>query len=719
MEESDQTKPVGDEAPTNAEAVPENVFEEAGASKGAGETFNPFEDGVEKVAEPVNDEPAVEDSKSEAPTSDEPKVEALAAEESKAGEPAALPDKPIKRRPVWVHLIVLFFQLLFLAPIYVGILAGAVGAGVGWHYFDESARLDLELVGRPDVGALVRDANGIEIGRAGSMNRVLIQREEIPQHFVDALIAAEDQRFFVHPGFDPVGSFRAALANLRSEAIREGGSTLTQQLARDVYRLEGRNIDRKLSEIAAAVRIEKRYSKDEILANYLNRIYFGSGFYGLGAAARGYFGKKVGELTVDESALICGVIPSPSKYSPFVDADLAKKNRDQTLRRMNEIGKLTDGEYKMCLAKETRVASSREDSLKRGQIAYLIARIERELREEIATWPEPPASLDGFTIETSVDLAAQQEAAQLMDRHLGLLSKDAAEKDPLEAAVVLIENRTGQIVLSVGSRDYQRSEYDRAIAMKRPPGSAFLPFLYAAAYESGPFTPETILLDAPFDNREMGLGAIGGVLGEWSTENPANRWEGGITAAEALTKSKNSPSARLALKVGLSNVRRIARSCGIETELREMPGSLLGASEASLTELTRAYTVFANGGTPAPGPRLIREIRDASGKIVARPASYASAPALKESTAKAIVGNLAPSGPLPGARGKSGTTATFTDAWHFGFNGTYTWGVWIGRDRFTPIRPLAFGSEIASPLADAIAAGTVKKATPVASSKTP
>jgi len=647
---------------------------------------------------------------------------AVAAPVSLVGEGNAgdgNPDKPVKRRPVWLHLIVLFFQVLFLTPVYAGILAAAVGAGVGWHYLDESARLDLGLVGRPEVGALVVDANGVEIGRAGSMNRVIIRREDIPVHFVDALIAAEDQRFFVHPGFDPVGSFRAALANMRSEAIKEGGSTLTQQLARDVYRLEGKNIDRKLSEIAAAVRIEKRYSKDEILVHYLNRIYFGSGFYGLGAAARGYFGKKVGDLTADEAALICGVIPSPSRYSPFVSPERARENRDQTLRRMNEIGKLGDSELVMSLARDTRVASSRDDALKRGQIAYLIARIERELRAELETWPEPPGSLDGLTVETSVDLAAQQEAAQKMDRYLGQIEKGPVEKDPLEAAFVLIENRTGHIVVSVGSRDYQRSEYDRAVEMKRPPGSAFLPFLYAAAFESGSFTPATVLLDAPFDNREMGLGAIGGVLGEWSTENPANRWEGGITAAEALAKSKNSPSARLALGLGLDPVRRVVRSCGIGTELREMPGSLLGASEASLIELTRAYSVFANGGTPAPALRLIREIRDASGKIAARPASNAPAPALKETTTGAILGSLSSSGAVPGARGKSGTTATFTDAWHFGFDKTHAWGVWIGRDRFTPIRPLAFGSEIATPLAESIVSGFPRERKPVASSTAP
>lgn len=641
-----------------------------------------------------------------------------AAKQAPRPESAADPDKPLKKRPVWLHLIVLFFQLLFLAPVYAGLLAGAVGAGVGWYYFDGSADLDLGLVARPDIGALVKDVKGVEIGRAGSMNRLLLTREEIPPHFIDALIAAEDQRFFVHPGFDPVGSIRAAWANYRSEAIREGASTLTQQLARDVYRLEGKNFDRKLAEIAAAVRIERAYSKDEILVLYLNRIYFGSGFYGLGSAARGYFGKQASELTIDESALICGTIPSPSRYSPFVNADQAKKNRDQTLRRMHDTGTLTADELDRFLAKEVKVASSREDSLERGQISYLISRIERELREEIASWPEAPESLDGYTVETSADLAAQQQAAKVIDRHLGGLSTGADEEDPLEAAFVLIENATGEVLVSVGSRDYQRSEYDRAVEMKRPPGSAFLPFLYAAAYESGPFTPATILLDAPFDNREMGLGAVGGILGEWSTENPANRWEGEITAAEALTKSKNSPSARLARIVGLESLRRVAEASGIASELREMPGSLLGASEASLTELVRAYSVFSNKGKPAPAPRLIREIRDASGKTVARPSANAPAQAIKESTARAIVSALPMIASVPGARGKSGTTPTFTDAWHFGFNETHTWGLWIGRDRFSPIRPLAFGGEIAQPLSESLAAGILLPA-PVAATKEP
>jgi len=213
----------------------------------AGEGTEPVSDAV------VSDGVAVE------------KVETTSIEaisEPTSDEAAPLPDKPQKRRPVWLHLIVLFFQILLLTPLYAAIAAAAVGAGVGWHYFDGSAALDLELVARPDIGALVKDAKGRIIGRAGSMNRILLAREQIPPLFVDALVAAEDQRFFAHPGFDPLGSVRAAWANFRAESIREGGSTLTQQLARDVYRLEGKDIDRKLSEIAAAVRIGRSFLRN-------------------------------------------------------------------------------------------------------------------------------------------------------------------------------------------------------------------------------------------------------------------------------------------------------------------------------------------------------------------------------------------------------------------------------------------------------------------------
>ncbi len=625
----------------------------------------------------------------------------------------------------WMRALIVLLKLIVLMPLYTVLAVAAFGAGIGWHYFEKSESLDIGEVERLEVGALVRDIHGREIGRAGSMHRRLITREDIPGHFVDALVAAEDQRFFLHPGFDPVGSVRAAWANYRAESIREGGSTLTQQLARDVYRLEGKDADRKLSEIAAAVRIEKQYSKDEILVHYLNRIYFGSGFYGLGAAASGFFGKEPRDLTVDESALLCGLIPSPSRYSPLVSESLAMEYRDQTLRRMNDCGMLTKDDLENLLASPTPVVRTREHLIERGQLRYLIARIEKELRSTLDTLSEPIRSLDGLIIETSIDLELQHLAAKQIDRHIRELhsSIEGKQEDPsrggnLEGAFVLLENRTGRIVVSVGSRDFHRSEYDRAIEMTRPSGSAFFPFVYAAAFETGAFKPDSAVFDAPFDNREMGVGSIGGILGEWSTENPENRWNGHITASNALRYSKNSPTARLGLQIGLEPVRRLIRAAGIKSELEEMPASFLGGSEVNLTELTRAYTVFSNGGTTAPEPGLIREIHDAFGTPVSPRNDPALPRAMSEQTAGAVAASLAEGSDDPIKRGKSGTTAGFTDVWYLGFDEDYTWGTWLGRDSFQPIRALAFGGEIAQPLAEAIMAGKnpKKPVVPVAAS---
>ena len=312
--------------------------------------------------------------------------------------------------------------------------------------------------------------------------------------------------------------------------------------------------------------------------------------------------------------------------------------------------------------------------------------------------------------------ALQQAAARAMDRHLAAVAEKAAEAgfpgDDLEAAFVMMENRTGRIVISVGSRDFHKSEYDRALEMTRPPGSAFFPFVYAAAFEGGDWRPDTPVFDAPFDNREMGLGGIGGVLGEWSTENPENRWDGYIPAAAALAFSKNSPTARLGLQVGLGRVREMARAAGIESALADVPGSLLGQSEVNLTEMTLAYTTFSNGGVPAFSPGMIREIRDVSGKLISGPLEWKPARAMSEATARAVSDCLAASarGAETGATGKSGTTPAFTDAWYFGYDETHTWGAWIGRDSFTPIYPLAFGGALAKPLAEEILAGGVKKA---------
>lgn len=582
--------------------------------------------------------------------------------------------------------------ILFLVYLSGGILAG--GAGVGWHYLDANFHYDLAKVEELSAGAEVIDTHGRPIGRIGATDRRLIGRVDIPEVFIEALLASEDQRFFYHPGFDPVGTLRAAWANYRAESIQEGGSTLTQQLARDVYGLKGRHIERKLNEIALAFWIEREYSKDEILVHYLNRIYFGSGFYGAGAAAKGYFGKALGELGTDEAAMLCGIIRSPSRFSPFVSRARALAARDQTLQRMNANGQLSTNEMEDYINGPTPVANNRDERIHRGQATFLLSRIEKEVRQKLGD-----RSLEGLTIRSSVDLDLQQKAAFAIDQHLSSLQEkypDAANIGDLEGAAVIVENKTGHILLTVGSRDFMGSEYDRSLDMKRPSGSAFFPFVYAAAFERGDWDASSSVIDAPFDNREMGLGGSTGVLGEWSTENPENRWEGKITAGEALRLSKNSPTARLGLEVGLEEITRFSKEVGIESEIRALSGSILGASEVSLSELTRAYTVFPNRGIPAPTPQLIEGIFSDGEKENVLTEGAQPERAISPENAELISRLI--------DHGKSGTTSAYTDAWHFGFNERFTWGVWVGKDSFETIFPMAFGGTVAKPVAQAIIA---------------
>ena len=606
---------------------------------------------------------------------------------------AEAPSKVRKKRPFLLSA----FLFLIGSVFYLAVAIAGLGAGVAWHYLDATDHFEISKVENQNLGAAVVDSQGLTMGRIGNENRIFIQRSDLPDHFIDALVAAEDQRYFFHPGVDPKGSLRAAWRNYRASGIEEGGSTLTQQLARNVFELEGRNMERKLIEMAVALRIELRYSKDEILEHYLNRIYFGSSFYGLGSAAKGYFNKEVKDLTLEESAMICGLIRSPSRLSPFASQKLATEARNRTFDRMHESGSLTSSQRKEALATTTRPVEIRSVHVARGQRDSLLDRVQREVESR---FPDVPT--DGSTIYVSYDLTLQQKAANLLDEHLTQVSQNSTREkaEALQGAVIILSRGTGLPLASVGSRDYLKSEYDRTVGMKRPAGSAFLPLLYAAAYEKQVATPDTPLLDGPLDNRLVMLGGTEGVLGEWSTENPENVWEGQIRAADALTKSKNAASARLGFELGLTALAEFSRQIGIQSKLRDRSGAFLGASEMTLLELTHAYAVLAeNRLIPAEG-NAIRQILDHTDAALFEASSDSDKPILAESTIQAIQDSLRKENGDSVFYEKSGTTAGYTDAWHFGFNDTYIWGIWIGRDRFNSIAQRAFGHLYARPVAE-------------------
>ncbi|MEM7696867.1 MAG: transglycosylase domain-containing protein [Verrucomicrobiota bacterium] len=678
VEASDQADtPTSDEAPTDEQSEVDRKDEDT---------------------EDTEDKP---DSVSSSELSDE-ETEKSDPEESDKGEPEeSKPRSPIFAR---IRRVVFFTAKSAAILLTLAALLGAGGVvGIGWFYYDATSGYDLSIIDDLEIGALVVDARGERIGRIGSFDRHLIAAEELPDHFVEALIAAEDQRFFLHMGFDVIGMTRAMLTNYRAGTIREGASTLTQQLARNIFPLSGKNMDRKLLEIALAARIERQYSKEQILEHYLNRVYFGSGSYGVGSAAQAFFGKPVSGLTLGESAMICGVIRSPSRFSPLADPEAALAARDRTLTRMAQMGLLEPEELAVEIGTPTLVAKAVRDEIMREQRRYLLGRIEKETRQILGD-----RTLEGLTVQTSIDFnlqlaAAHDVAGELsrVEKELGLSGK---EEGALQGAMLMVDNESGEVVVSVGSRDFSASEFDRAWDLKRPTGSAFFPLVYSAAFDSGKFGPESILLDAPVDNREVMLGGLDGVLGEWSTEDEANRWEGRISAAHAFRRSKNSPTVRLGFHTGTDTVLATAAALGVESSLRPYPGTFLGASEMGLSEITRAYTAFPNRGAVAAAPTVVRAISTDDGRAVysrsERNEAENTPQAISRETADLIDNLMRLEGSEPGSRvaGKAGTTSDYTDAWFVGYTDHYTWGVWVGTDEFETIADKAFGGDIARPL---------------------
>lgn len=630
-----------------------------------------------------------------------------------------------RSRRIWRRLA------LFFAPV---VLIAILGGSVARHYSLKTADLDITIVAFQQKGSLVSDREGDSMGRLFALDRLPVRIGDLPGHFIDALVATEDNRFFEHIGFDAVGIARAAVANARAGDIREGGSTITQQLARQCYPLGGKTFDRKLTEIAVAMRIEQKYTKHEILEHYLNRIYFGSGFWGIGSAARGYFGKHVADLDIAESALLCAIIKSPSSYSPFVNPDIAHHERDRSLQRMADLGLLAVATAKHETAKPLVLADREADLGKRPR--FLLSRIQKEVRA-IAQKQNLP--LDGLAIETSVDSHLQRAARGHLELGLSRVEDDAdfehstladyrrshsggqnaprnsatATPPYLQGAVIVVHNGTGDILAAVGGRDFTDSEFDRAFDARRAPGTAFLPLVYASAFDQPDIDFATELTDAPMDNRQVMIGGTEGVLGEWGRESFVARYEGQISAGLALLDSRGAASVELGQRVGLQKIHDAAQHAGIHSPLRDYPSTFLGQSELSLAELAQAYTQFPNLGDAVPELRLVTRIFGADGKLLYQAAPKPElTPVVGDLTAARIsailraglyIGSTRDAyGELglkaPSVAGKGGTNHGFTDGWFVGYNKVVTCAVWVGFDSPQEIHRRAFSRNIAMPI---------------------
>ena len=530
----------------------------------------------------------------------------------------------------------------------------------------------LEVPKRPPTIEIV-GLDGKPLVMRGEMSGTDVPIKELPPYLPRAFIAIEDRRFYSHIGVDPVGLARAVVANVLRRGVSQGGSTITQQLAKNLFLTQNRTLWRKMQELVLALWLEHKFSKAEILELYLNRVYFGSGAYGVEAAAQRYFGKSARQVKVAEAAMLAGLVKSPSRLAPSRNPNGAERRAQAVLTAMAELGFVTETMAKTALAQPARAVKPAGA----GSVNYvadwimdvlddLVGRVEQDL-----------------VVETSIDPVLQAAAEKALVDELALKGQ---KLDVSQGAVVAM-TPDGAVRALVGGKNYADSQYNRAVAAKRQPGSAFKPFVYLTALERG-LTPETVREDKPV------------VLKGWKPENYSRDYHGSVTLTQALAHSLNTVSVRLTLELGPAAVAKTAYRLGIASKLDPNPSLALGTSEVSLIELTSAYAPFANGGE-AVTPHVVERVRNHAGKVlfarkpqklgrIIEPSYVAMMNTMMRET---LLTGTAQKAQLPGwpAAGKTGTSQDFRDAWFIGYSGHLVAGVWLGNDNSSPTKKATGG----------------------------
>lgn len=530
----------------------------------------------------------------------------------------------------------------------------------------------------PVVRILARDGSVLaERGTASDYMPLAL----LPRRVTDAVVATEDRRFYSHWGIDPAGMGRAMFANLRAGRYVEGGSTLTQQLAKNMFLSPERTLARKIEEFALAIWLEVRLNKDDILELYLNRVYFGSGAYGIEAAAQRYFAKSARELSLAEAAVIAGLLKAPSKYSPASSPEQALSRGRAVLSKMLAAGVISPEDHRRAVLDKVSFSQAKRAKDDAG-IDYALDFILERL---------PPLAGSGHSeivVETTLDADLQRRASQIVAAELNANGNTLAAS---QAAVVVLD-LDGGIRVMVGGKSYLESQYNRAVKAQRQPGSAFKPILYLSAIEAG-YTPDSLVYDTPL------------TIGGWTPRNDNGKYIGAVTLRHALAASINTVAARLIAERGASAVIATARRLGIATPLRQDPSLALGTSEVGLLELTGAYGVLAKGGR-AVEPHCIRRVRMSSGRVLyAREAASEvqvvapqSVAAMNDMLRAGMTWGTGRRAAIPGhmAGGKTGTTQDFRDAWFVGYSAHFAGGVWVGNDNGRPMNKVMGGSLPAS-----------------------
>ncbi|MEY2488917.1 MAG: penicillin-binding protein [Verrucomicrobiota bacterium] len=628
-----------------------------------------------------------------------------------------------------------FTKPKFYLPV-AGALVLLIGFSIYFFYLaatlsEEAKTFDLSKLEQMESASVIVDRNDKIFGQIYVENRETVPYDQLPRDLVNAVVSVEDNKFYQHGGYDLSGILRAALKNFTAGHVRQGASTITQQLARNSFALKEKTFRRKLLEIFLSRRIEERFGKQKIMELYLNRIYFGGGLYGAEAASRGYFGKPARDMTLAECAALAGLIKSPNKLSPWGDKAASRDARNLVLTRMRDLGFITRGQCETAQAEDI-VIGSRQSA--QGQ-TYAVDYIRQQVIAAVG-WDR--AMNEGYRIHTTIDAELQKVAEESLKAHLARAEQQpgyshptyeafanryrnakqlavpnvTAAPDYLQGALIALDNQTAGILVLVGGRDFEHNQYDRALQAKRPAGTAIKPFVYAAAFENGLF-PGSLVEDSALDNRAVMIGGTTGILGEWGPESENNRYEGPMTARQALAKSKNGATVRIGMTVGVEPVIQLCHTAGIRSQLRPFPATFLGSSEITLAELALAYTIFPNGGWRPNAPHILDRIEEKNGTVVWQaPEERARQRVVKPEIAYEVHSCLVDalqSGTGRAARekfglkkfpaaGKTGTAYDFTDALFAGYDNSITCAVWAGFDKPQKIYRGAFGSEIALPI---------------------
>jgi len=584
-----------------------------------------------------------------------------------------------------------------------------------------ASTFNLDLVKEMPQRSMVFDMDAKLYSRLQGENRIVVARRDVSNHFVEALLAREDSRYFKHHGVDPIGIVRAVVRNLSSGSAKQGASTLTQQLARNTFPLGGKNVHRKLLEAFVAARIEQNYTKEQILEHYMNRVYLGAGVYGVETASLSYFGKNARDLTLGESAMIAGIIRAPTYYSPRKNMKGALAQRNQVLERMVKLEKITQAEADA--ARNAPLALSKRPRLML-QENYAMEAVREDL-DAILT--DEQQAEGGFKIYTTIDPELQKKTEQALETNLrkieqrpvythpprsrfASLPEDEKMQTPyLQGAAMVIDHRSGGIRAIVGGRDYAESQLNRARSSRRQVGSTFKAFVYAAAFGRG-MLPGAMIDDGPIRRGEIAAAPT------WQPSNSDGTFKGLLPAEEGLVQSRNTMSVRVGERASMGEIQKVARATGFDDVPRQ-PAIYLGAFESTLAEVTSAYAVLAAQGARRQ-PYIIERIDDALGETIYRAPHLAprvldpsvcwlTTASLQKAMERGTGASVKTEGFSKPCAGKTGTTNDYVDAWFVGYTSSLTCGVWVGLDQPKTIVSKGYGAALALPVwADVMASAS-------------